>query len=93
MKGVKTRSEKAKNFVLLCVVTDPSGEWTHGSLITEMTDMGYGHTTTANAIRKLKDDEMILAERVGKERAARLFPTIKGVTTYASANGWPDITD
>ena len=93
MKPALKRSEQAANFVLLCVVTDEAGEWTHGSLISEMTDMGYGHTTASTAIRKLKTDEMIFAERKGTERATRLFATIKGITTYARAHGWPVINE
>ena len=83
--------DKAKDFILLCVVTDPSGEWCRSDLIKEMKDMGFGHTTTASAIRTLKHEKFIDTHSTDKGRAERLFPTLKGVQRYVQDNGWPTL--
>lgn len=86
-----SKKAKAEQFILLCVVTDPSGEWCRGDLIREMGDMGYARNTAANAIRTLKDENLIATHRTDKGRAERLFPTLKGVRTYVKQHGWPTL--
>ncbi len=87
----KTKKQKAEEFVLLCVVTDPCGEWSRVSLIDEMKDMGYSHNSASTAILALKQKSYIAAHVTDKGKSEILFPTLKGTKDYISRNGWPNL--
>ena len=86
----KTKRQKAEDFALLCVVTDPSGEWSRVSLIDELKDMGYTHNMASSAILTLKQKSYISAHRTNG-KSETLFPTLKGTQEYISNNGWPEL--
>ena len=79
--GRPGRRAEAATAALCWIVTDKPGEWLHGPLIDELTDLGYSKATAGAAIRDLKDAGLIRAE-IAERRAHRLFATLEGRACY-----------
>jgi DNA-binding transcriptional ArsR family regulator len=79
--GAPGRRAEAATLALSWIVTDRPGEWMHGPIIQELSDMGYSRSTAGKALRDLKDAGLIVA-RVQRNRAHRLYATQAGIDCY-----------